>query len=117
MSVRREKIESLIHRALSVLLQQHFSHILLNEFLTVSAVSLNKSLSSAKVYISTFHAKRPEETFKLLKSHEKLLRKYLAQHVHHQLRYIPTLTLIMDTRESDADRLDKFFNTLSPPKT
>ena len=116
MSVRREKIESLLHRVLSMLLQQHFSHVLSNEFLTVSGVSLNKSLSSAKVYISTFHATSPEKTFTLLKRHEGLLRKYLAQHMHHQLRYIPTLTLIMDTREADAARLDKFFSTLPPQK-
>ncbi|MBI4417218.1 MAG: 30S ribosome-binding factor RbfA [Ignavibacteriales bacterium] len=110
MSVRSEKVASLIKEEVSTLVQRNFS---MEEFgfLTVTEVRVSPDLRNAKVYISIFgDAARKEKTLSMLEAQKGFIRSSLGRVV--RLKFTPTLTFLLDETLDRAMKIEQILNDL-----
>ena len=110
MSVRTQKVGSLIKEELSVLFQRNFS---MSEygFLTVTDVIMSPDLKVAKVYISVYgDTERKKKSFAMLEAHKPSLRSMLCHSV--RLRYTPEIIFYLDETVEKAMNLENIFRKI-----
>jgi len=107
MSVRTQKVGSLVKEELSVLFQRDFS---MSEygFLTVTDVIMSPDLKIAKVYISVYgDTERKKKSFAMLEAHKPSIRSMLGHTV--RLRYTPEIIFFLDETVEKAMKLENIF--------
>jgi ribosome-binding factor A len=110
MSVRTQKVGSLIKEELSVMFQRNFS---MSEygFLTVTDVVMSPDLKVAKVYISVYgDAERKKKSFAMLEAHKPSIRSMLGRSV--RLRYTPEIIFYLDETVENAMKLESIFRKI-----
>lgn len=110
MSVRAEKVASLIKEEVSTLVQRNFS---MEEFgfLTVTDVRMTPDLRSAKVYVSVFgDAPRKEKTLALLEEQKGFIRSSLGRVI--RLKFTPTLTFMLDETLDRAMKIEQILQDI-----
>jgi ribosome-binding factor A len=110
MSVRTQKVGSLIKEELSVLFQRNFS---MSEygFLTVTDVIMSPDLKVAKVYISVYgDTERKKKSFTMLEAHKPSIRSMLGHSV--RLRYTPEIIFYLDETVENAMKLENIFRKI-----
>jgi ribosome-binding factor A len=109
-SVRSEKVGSLIKEELGVLFQRNFS-ITEYGFLTVTDVVMSPDLKVAKVYVSIFSDKDQKiKCFKKLGAQKQSIRSMLGHAV--RLRYTPEIIFYLDETLDRAMNLENIFNKI-----
>ncbi len=94
-STRQSKIGRLIQVELADIF--HADELTVyNCMITVTKATVTKDLSIARVYLSIFNAKDPQEVLKMIRSRTKEIRYKLGQRVRNQLRVIPELEFYID---------------------
>lgn len=94
-STRQSKIGRLIQVELADIF--HAGELTVyNCMITVTKATVTKDLSIARVYLSIFNAKDPQEVLKMIRSRTKEIRYKLGQRVRNQLRVIPELEFYID---------------------
>ncbi len=106
-SHRKIQIEELLFREISKIFLEEY------EFpegavVTVFEVSLSGDLRAAKVFVSIFPVLDREKIFSSLVHQTKHIRHELAKRI--SLKYIPTIELILDTREEKAEEILRLMN-------
>ena len=101
MSVRKEKIASVIKKELGIYFQQNAIIIAKGAMITVTVVRMSPDLSIAKVYISIFGGKNNDASFDYVVSQSKLIRHEISKVVRNQLRKMPDLYFY---REDDLNQ-------------
>jgi ribosome-binding factor A len=110
MSVRTQKVGSLIKEELSVLFQRNFSMSDYG-FITVTDVIMSPDLKVAKVYISVFgDAERKKKSFTMLESQKPSIRSMLGHAV--RLRYTPEIIFYLDETIDKAMKLETIFRKI-----
>jgi ribosome-binding factor A len=107
MSVRTQKVGSLIKEELSVLFQRNFS---MSEygFLTVTDIIMSPDLRVAKVYISIYgDAERKKKSFAMLEAQKPSIRSMLGHSI--RLRYTPEIIFYLDETVEKAMNLENIF--------
>ncbi len=115
MSVRAQKVGSLIKEELSMLFQRNFS---MSEygFLTVTDIIMSPDLRIAKVYISVFgDAERKKKSFSMLEAQKPSIRSMLGHSV--RLRYTPEIIFYLDETVDKAMKLENIFNKIHEQET
>ena len=93
-SVRSEKVSSLIKEELGVIFQRNFSMTEYG-FLTVTEVIMSPDLKIAKVYVSIFgDQERKKKSLLKLEAQRPAVRSMLGHAVH--LRYTPEIIFFLD---------------------
>ena len=95
-SIRQKKVASLIQDELGVIFTQGIWNALGNIMITVTRVSVTKDLAIAKVYVSLFPARDPENAYHLIHKGSSEIRYHLARRIGKQIRTIPELHFILD---------------------
>lgn len=104
MAHRIERINTLIQREISELIQQHLRDPRLDEFIAVTEVDTSPDLKLAKIYISSMGGQQEEaKILGVLNSASGFLRTALAKKV--KLRYTPELNFIWDNSIEHGDRI------------
>jgi ribosome-binding factor A len=110
MSVRSEKVGSLIKEELSLLFQRNFSMAEYG-FLTVTEVLMSPDLKVAKVYVSIFgDEERKKNSFAKLEFQKPSIRSMLGHEV--RLRYTPELIFYLDESLDRAMKLENIFHKI-----
>ena len=110
MSVRSEKVGSLIKEELGVLFQRNFSMAEFG-FLTVTEVLMSPDLKIAKVYVSIFgDAERKNKSFAKLQAQKSSIRSMLGHAV--RLRYTPEIIFYLDETLDRAMKLENIFQKI-----
>lgn len=105
MSVRTEKVASLIREEIGLLFTRDFNEPSLG-FLTVTEVRMTADLKIAKVYVSIFgDAKLREQTMERLDSRKSEIRHYLGARVH--LKYTPEIHFYVDETMDRVQRINE----------
>jgi ribosome-binding factor A len=115
MSVRTEKVGSLIKEELGIIIQRNFS---MSEFgfVTVTDVLMSPDLRIAKVYVSIYGDKnRKSKSFAMLEANKSSIRSLLGQAV--RLRYTPEIIFNLDETIDKAMKLEKIFKTIHEQKS
>ena len=107
MSVRQEKIASVIKKELGKYLQQNAVVVVKGAMVTVTVVRMSPDLSIAKVYISIFGGKNNNESFDNIVNQSKLIRHEISKIVRNQLRKMPELHFYRDDSFDYAQEIDK----------
>ncbi len=102
MSIRQQKIQSLLRRELATIFQRE-SNILFNgRFITVTHVRITPDLANANVFLSIMASKDVKADLKMIDENNWKVRKLLGERVGKTMRIIPILTFKID------DSLDVF---------
>ena len=110
MSVRAEKVGSLIKEELGVLFQRNFSMADFG-FLTVTDVHMSPDLKVAKVYVSIFgDQEKKKKGFAKLETQKQAIRSMLGHAV--RLRFTPEIIFYLDETLDRAMKLENIFNKI-----
>jgi ribosome-binding factor A len=110
MSVRSEKVASLIKEELSILFQRNYSMTDYG-FLTVTDVTMSPDLRVAKVYISIYGDEdRKRKSFLMLESQKPSIRSMLGQSI--RLRFTPELIFYRDESMDRAIKIENIFKQI-----
>lgn len=110
MSVRAEKVASLIKEEVGTLFQRNFS---MKEFgfLTVTDVRMTPDLKNARIYVSIFgDAARKEKTLAMLEEQKAFVRSSLGRVT--RLKFTPTITFLLDETLDRAMKIEQILNDL-----
>lgn len=104
MSIRAEKIGSVIKRSLAVEVLNIASENSFG-FASISAVRVSKDLSIAKIYFSLLGTKKtPEEFLKILNKNKGRLRSLVASEV--RMRFVPELRFFYDDTLEQIEQIN-----------
>lgn len=106
MSIRQEKIASVIKKELGIYFQQNAINMCKGAMVTVTTVRMSPDLSIAKVYISIFGGKNNDESFDQIDTSSRYIRHELSQIVKNQLRKTPELHFYRDDSFDYAQKID-----------
>jgi len=116
MSVRTERVASLVKQLISEIFQQNFS---LEEYglITVTEVRMSPDLKIAKVYVSIFgDDERKKKTLALLEVEKRSIRSELGQNL--RLKFTPSLNFYLDDSLDHAMRIEHLIHQIrkdTPP--
>jgi len=110
MSVRAEKVASLIKQEVSTIVQRNFSMDQFG-FLTVTDVEMSADLKNAKIYVSVFgDAARKEKTLVLLDEQKGFIRSTLGRSI--RLKFTPSITFVLDETLDRAMKIERIINEI-----
>jgi ribosome-binding factor A len=107
MSIRVEKVASLIKQEISAIFTREFSSREYG-FITVTDVHMTPDLKNAKIYISILEkGEVRDRTLKMLEDQKKHIRALLGSHIY--LKFTPTIQFFFD---ETLDRVESINNIL-----
>jgi ribosome-binding factor A len=110
MSVRLEKVASLIKEQISIIFQRNFG---MEEygFMTVTDVRMSPDLKIAKVYISILgDVARKEKSLSMLEDQKKFIRSTLGHNI--RLKFTPSLAFYLDETLDEAMKIENILNKI-----
>ena len=107
MSIRQEKIQSLLKKELALIFQKESGSLFMNKFITVTHVRVTPDLANAKVFLSIMMSKDTKADLKMIDQHNWKVRKLLGEKVRNTMRIIPELTFKIDDSMDIAAEIDK----------
>lgn len=114
MSVRAEKVASLIKRVLTTPindLAQEYSAGLV----TVTSVKMSKDLQIARVYISCYNGKiSPQQFINIIEENISTIRQYVGANV--RLRHTPELKFFIDDTLDQMEHIQNLLKSLKDEK-
>lgn len=109
MSIRNEKLASVIKKDIGEILQRNYQPS--GTFITVTNVRMTDDLSIAKIYLSVFAPGREEEPiYRHIDDHQTEIRYQLASKIKNQVRRIPELLFFQDDTSEYVNRIEKIFS-------
>ncbi len=112
MAHRIERVNTLIRKEISELIQRQLRDPRLDSFIAVTEVSTSPDLRHAKIFISSLSGKQDEEKILgVLNAAAGFLRTELAQKV--RLRRIPELSFTWDDSIEHGDRILRLIDEVS----
>ncbi len=106
MSIRTDKVASLLQRELSAIFEKELPRG--GPLLTVVEVKVTADLGIARVYVSVIGGeKEREKIIARLQNETKYIRKLLSAKIRHQFRRIPELEFYEDRLFEKADRIEQ----------
>ena len=104
MSYRIERVNTLIRREISELIQQELKDPRLDEFIAVTEVDTSPDLKFTRIYISAMSGQQEEQKILgILNSAAGFLRTRLANIIN--LRYTPELHFLWDNSIEHGDKI------------
>ncbi len=109
MSIRTQKVASVIQKDIGEILQRSYQPA--GTFITVTQVRMTDDLSIAKVYLSVFSPNRdPEPIYKHIDEQQDEIRYKLASKIRHQVRRIPELLFFHDDTAQYVNKIESLFD-------
>jgi ribosome-binding factor A len=113
MSIRTERVASMLQREIAEILRHDFASQI-EHMITVTGVRVTNDLGKAYIYVSVLG---DDDTVKQtaideLKSLTVQVRKTLAGKIRHQLKGVPELRFFLDDSFSEAARLEELFGQI-----
>lgn len=110
MSNRIEKVNSLLKRYISEIINQKINDPRVKGIISVSNVSTAPDLKFAKVSLSIYSTSNSNEVLEAIKSAGGFIRKELASKV--EFRCVPNLSFELDTSAEYSEKINKILNNL-----
>lgn len=108
MSIRTERLGSVIQKDIGKILQQNYQPA--GTFITVTRVRLTQDLSIAKIYLSIFSPDRDvQPIYKSIDEHQDEIRYQLASKIKNQVRRIPELLFYEDDTAEYVNKMEQLF--------
>ena len=109
MSIRTERLASVLKKDLGEILQRNYQPA--GTFITVTNVKMTDDLSIAKVYLSIFSPGRDvQPIYQNIDAKQDEIRYELASRIKNQVRRIPELIFYEDDTAEYVNRMEHLFN-------
>jgi len=109
MSIRTDRVASLLQHELGAILQKELPHG--GAIVTIVDVKVTGDLSIARVYVSIIGTDKDQETaIAFLRDETKSIRMILSSKIRHQFRRIPELEFHEDHMYERASRIEQLLN-------
>ena len=109
MSIRTDRVASLLQHELGAILQKELPHG--GAIGTIFDVKVTGDLSIARVYVSIIGTDKEQETaIAFLRDETKSIRMILSSKIRHQFRRIPELEFHEDHMYERASRIEQLLN-------
>lgn len=105
-TIRQQKVERLVQRALGEVFQQESRNLFAGAFITVTVVRISPDLGHAKVYLSFFHNGEKEELLKMVDSNNSRIRGILGNRIGKSVRVVPELKFYIDDSMDQVEQID-----------
>ncbi len=116
MSIKTERVASLLQMVLSKPLRKIAEELSPKLLLTITRVQMSGDLRYATVYVSIYGAPvPPEQVLQRLQQEQRKLREYIAEHT--RLRHIPELRFRHDTSAAYAERITELLNQINQQRS
>lgn len=113
MSNRIEKVNSLLKRNISDIINNQINDPRIQGFISVSSVSTTPDLKYAKVFLSIYSQNGQKETLEAIKSASGYIRKELSSQIN--FRCVPSLDFELDTSAEYSEKINNLLNTINIP--
>ena len=110
MTVRQDKISSLIHETLSNIFLQKIVDPELG-FITITKTNVSPDLKIAKVYLSVYEKSKRDYALEHIESMKGFIRSELAKRAN--LRYTPELNFYIDDTMDYVEKMNEIFSNLN----
>jgi ribosome-binding factor A len=116
MSIRTERLGSVIQKDLGEILQRNYQPV--GTFITVTKVRMTDDLSIAKVYLSIFSPNRDvAPIYKKIDDSQDEIRYQLASRIKNQVRRIPELLFYEDDSAEYVNKMENLFSRVKGDST
>jgi ribosome-binding factor A len=112
-SIRTERANSEVERALNNILRNKVNDPRLNEFITITYVELSVDFRHCKVGVSIYTGDK-KVVMKQLRKSEGFIKRELVKEV--RLPYTPELNFILDEGAVHSDKINSILSTLDIPE-
>ncbi len=109
-SVRLERINSELQKAISNIIDNDLRDPQINAIISVTQVSVTPDLAYAKVYLTSIGKTQPEEVVNRIKGAGGFIRGQLSKKV--KLRITPRLEFILDTSEEYSNKIENILKNI-----
>lgn len=110
MSNRIEKVNSLLQRNISEIINNDVNDPRIKGIISVSSVSTTPDLKYAKVFLSIFNQNEQKETLEAIKSASGYIRKLLASKI--EFRCVPSLDFALDNSAEYSQKINDIISSL-----
>lgn len=110
MSVRTERVASIVKEEIGIIFQRNFD---MKEFgfITVTEVRMSPDLKIAKVFVSVFgDAGQKQKTLAMLEGQKSFVRHTLGHNV--RLKFTPSIAFYLDETMDNAMNLERIFKKI-----
>lgn len=112
MSIRTEKVSSLIRQEISRLFTNQFADLSPN-MITVTHVKMSDDLSVAKIHLSIWgRIEEVDSTFLRLEEHKKAIRYELSKSIKNHFKVMPELIFLRDDSMDYVEKIEGIFKKI-----
>ena len=111
-SKRQKQVARLVQQYLSEIFLREGKEVTENALVTISHVKMTPDLYTARIYLSIYNTKHPDEIMTHIEANTNAFRKLLGQKVRHQLRSVPQLSFFKDETLDEVFKLEEIFRDL-----
>lgn len=109
---RQKQIGQLIQEELSDVFQRMGFNVVEGGMISIAAVKMTPDLLEAKVYLSMFQIKSPNEMLERIKDRMGEIKKALGLRVGKQLRRMPELAFFLDDTLDYVFKMEELFKKI-----
>jgi ribosome-binding factor A len=111
-SKRQKQISSLLNEELNDIFRRLNLNMLDGGMVSISSVKITPDLLEARVYVSLFQVKNPDDGMKKIEDRAWEVKRELASRVKQQLRRMPELKFFRDDTLDHAFKMEELFRQI-----
>jgi ribosome-binding factor A len=111
-SKRQKQVGKLIQQEMSDIFQRGGINVINGGMVSISKVSVTPDLMEARIYLSLFQIKSPEDLMRDIKERTGEWRNQLGQRVKNQLRRVPELQFFADDTLDYVFKMEEIFKKI-----
>jgi|SRR5690606_22665600 len=115
-SKRQQRFAGLIQQDLAEIFLREGGRWLPDGMITVTQVRMTPDLGIARVFLSFFNAKDPNQAILAIKNRSGEIRYKLGNKIKNQAKNIPQLEFFIDDSHDYKEHMDKLFDEISKEK-
>ncbi len=113
---RQKQVGQLVQKELSDIFMRMGFNVTEGGMISISSVKMTPDLLEARVYLSMFQIKSPEEMLGRMNEKMSEIRRDLGNRVGKQLRRVPELTFFLDDTLDHVFKMEELFKKINEEK-
>ncbi|WP_343700213.1 30S ribosome-binding factor RbfA [Chitinophaga sp.] len=113
---RQKQVGQLVQEELSNIFMRMGFNVTEGGMISISSVKMTPDLLEARVYLSMFQIRSPEEMMARVKEKTGEIRRELGNRVGKQLRRVPELIFFLDDTLDHVFRMEELFKKINEEK-
>ena len=110
---RQKQVGKLLQQELSDIFQREGLNVTEGGMISIASVRMTPDLLEARVYLSIFNMKQPEQMLEKVKEKSREIKRQLAASVKNQLRRIPELLFLLDDTLDHVFKMEELFRKIN----